>query len=592
MTYERIGQPCRNFNILGSTIIVDPADGREKVVLSNFAAGATGNLILLDPESGEGEPIPLPGDEGAWAVLNLDDETLLVGTCPRYGYLHSLDLATRTWAAPLRDEGETYIWNLCRGSDGLVYGGTYPGCVLLRYDPARQRLENLGRMSENPDNLYSRYVYALPGHILVACGMAEMHLTLWDIERGQRRRFGRPGAQVRAVTDTFICTETDGQLNFYDTVTFEPMAARTDQLPVEPTLPYSGVRHVLTLQDGRLFAVRGQEYFVTDGTEAQPPLRPIPTPRPPTRIHTITAAPDGKIWGSSGFGQTIFSYDPASGEHWNSSAVCDQGGEVYGMAFAGDRLFLSAYSGGDHAVYDPSQPWDQVNNRNPRTLEAAGPALIRPEARSIIGPDGHFWTGWMARYGVYGGGISRINVETLAVTVWSDPVPSQTLTGLTADDRYLYFTTGGAGNGLPDKVESFHFVVWDPAGEIVWQQAFPTGQRLGPLAAVNGRVLVVVGTAVQIFNPNGMIWEKTVALDQTCQCLLALDGQHGLLFCGDNAWAVDARTGTKSHVCNLPGPARTATCTAEGTLYFAQGTELYRLQEKASSQGQTKEKCT
>ena len=95
MTYQRIGDPCRNFNILGSTTLIDPVDGREKVVLSNFAAGGTGNLIFLDPDTGEGEAIPLPGDEGAWAVLNLDNETLLVGTCPRSGYLHRLDLASR-----------------------------------------------------------------------------------------------------------------------------------------------------------------------------------------------------------------------------------------------------------------------------------------------------------------------------------------------------------------------------------------------------------------------------------------------------------------------------------------------------------------
>ena len=43
MGIECLGEPCRNFNILGSTTIVDPVDGLEKVVLSNFAAGAVGN---------------------------------------------------------------------------------------------------------------------------------------------------------------------------------------------------------------------------------------------------------------------------------------------------------------------------------------------------------------------------------------------------------------------------------------------------------------------------------------------------------------------------------------------------------------------
>ncbi|MBI92327.1 MAG: hypothetical protein CME05_03830 [Gemmatimonadaceae bacterium] len=43
METESLGQPCRNFQILGIGSFIDPVDGREKVVLSNFAAGATGD---------------------------------------------------------------------------------------------------------------------------------------------------------------------------------------------------------------------------------------------------------------------------------------------------------------------------------------------------------------------------------------------------------------------------------------------------------------------------------------------------------------------------------------------------------------------
>ena len=140
MNSRFLGSSCRNFQILGIEKLTDPRDGREKVVLSNFAAGTAGNLILVDPETGEGESLPLPGDSGAWAVHNWHDQKLLVGTCGHFGYLHCLDLVTREWAEPLRDANESYIWNFCVGSDGLVYGGTYPGCVLLQYDPNSHRL--------------------------------------------------------------------------------------------------------------------------------------------------------------------------------------------------------------------------------------------------------------------------------------------------------------------------------------------------------------------------------------------------------------------------------------------------------------------
>lgn len=108
------------------------------------------------------------------------------------------------------------------------------------------------------------------------------------------------------------------------------------------------------------------------------------------------------------------------------------------MRFVNDLLFLSAYSGGDHIVYDPSMPWDQMNNVNPKTLQSVGPDLIRPESKSIIGPDGNFWTGWAASYGVYGGGITRVNTTTYEVSVCHNPVPGQMVAGMDADDRFIY----------------------------------------------------------------------------------------------------------------------------------------------------------
>jgi len=71
MQTQLLGQPCRNFQILGIGSFTDPIDGQEKVVVSNFAAGGTGTLVVINPATGEGEDIALPGDSGAYAVLQL-----------------------------------------------------------------------------------------------------------------------------------------------------------------------------------------------------------------------------------------------------------------------------------------------------------------------------------------------------------------------------------------------------------------------------------------------------------------------------------------------------------------------------------------
>lgn len=561
-------------------LVRDPRDGREKVVLGNWAGGEVGSLVFIEPASGEGEALLLPGDEGPEGLLNLDNRKLLVGTSEQYGYLHSLDLSSCRWAKPLRDPKETYIWNLCRGSDGMIYGGTYPGCVLLRYDPIGHTLTNLGRMSEDKDNLYTRWVYGgLHGYILVYCGLATPHLTLYDIKTRTARPFGKPRARVREIMDRFLCTDTDGKLDFYDITTLKPIPEDLTSALTPPWQPpYAGTGGSglqIKLSNTTRFAVRGQEYYVAREGELYPPLKPIPAEAPATMMFTVTCDPAGKIWGSCSFGQTIFSYDPASGKSWNSPAVCNAGGEVYGMAFAGDKLFMTAYCGGDHIVYDPAQPWDQIGNINPRALQPVGPALIRPESKSVIGPDGNFWTGWMAQYGKYGGGLSRVDVRSLRVTSWCDPVPEQAVTGLTADNRYLYFITGGSGNGLPNKSGPFHFVVWDPAGGIVWQRAFDPDVWLGGLLAVSERVILKKHKLLEVFNPQVMAFERAIPMDEPVQAMVALPDGAAALFCSDGLWRIDPLSGEKRRMCALPGVVHTAAMSPNGELFFACGSRLY-----------------
>ena len=60
-----------------------------------------------------------------------------MGTCSNFGYVHAFDLKSRKWLEPLRDKDERYVWNMTLGSDGKIYGGTWPGCVLFQYDPEK-----------------------------------------------------------------------------------------------------------------------------------------------------------------------------------------------------------------------------------------------------------------------------------------------------------------------------------------------------------------------------------------------------------------------------------------------------------------------
>ena len=297
--YHDLGEPCRNYNILAVAAIKDPLDGRPKVVLSSYVAEGTGCLVFVDPVTGQGEQLELPADSGAWALLNDHDERLLVGTCASYGYLHSLDLRSRNWAPPLRVEGETYIWQLCVASDGLVYGGTWPGCVLLRYDARTHQLINLGKVSDVGGNCYSRYVHGyVPGKILIDCGWEECHISLYDLATGNFQRFGEVGESVVGFGPGFLCTRVGEARHYYNIPELEPLGQdMAAYLLAQPILPYkSEFGHHIWLADNTLFSVRGQSYYLVSPEVVEPELIPIPTQRPPTANLGLAASNDGCVW--------------------------------------------------------------------------------------------------------------------------------------------------------------------------------------------------------------------------------------------------------------------------------------------------------
>jgi len=578
--WKYLGQPCRNFNILATTIITDPLDGREKFVLSNFAAGETGNIIVIDPESNKGESYTLPVGAGAWGLVNWHDEKIIVGTCTEQAYLHVFDLKTRTFSKPVVSEGETYFWQMATASDDKIYGGTYPGCTLTQFDPKTNTFRNLGKVSENPKNLYSRTVLTgAPGYVFITYGFEEPGVAYYDIKKDILGKLGNPGDTIKAANATFVCLENNGTHRFYAAKDLSPMEDADGTL--EKQLGVSG-KNPNQLSDGRIAGVKGQEYYVLEKQRAlkAEDLKRIPVDATPTEILNLTSDQKGLIWGSCGFGMTIFNYNPKNKKYWNSATLSNTGGEVYGMVFYKEKLFTTAYSGGEHSVYDPSQPWNAFDNVNPKMFATVKPKLIRPVGRTLMGPDGGIWTGWSAAYGVYGGGLSRVEPDTLKMDYWYDPVPNQQVAGLTADDKYLYFTTNGGASGLSYNSDIHcHFAVWKPGTGIVRDIVLQKGETPGFGVLAHGNIVaLVINKEIRIYDPVKDDFVRTISLEgKGCSWLIPLDKKHIGAFAGKTLYAVDIFTGTKTILCDLPGNVSAAMTDQKGRIYFSVKSKLYEV---------------
>ena len=577
--WKYLGQPCRNFNILANTVVIDPYDGQEKFVLSNFAAGEVGSIVLIDTHTGKGENFVLPAGAGAWGLVNWHNEKLIIGTCTGKAYLHVFDLKTRKFAEPIESPGESYFWKMDLASDDKVYGGTYPGCSLTQYDPKTHTFKNLGKLSQNPKNLYSRPVMGgTPGYVFVWYGFDESGVAYYDIKNEKFGKIGNPGDTLKEANKEFVCLENKGVLSFYSAKDLSLLEDTDGAL----TAKLSNLGGLKELADGRLAGVRGQEYYILDKLRPikADDLKRIPVDALPTEIFNLTTDKKGKVWGACGFGMTIFNYNPKTKQHWNSPSLTNRGGEVYGMVFHKDKLFTSAYVGGEHCVYDPSKPWNAFDNVNPKMFASVSPQLIRPEGRSVMGPDGCIWTGWSANYGVYGGGLSRVQPDTLKMDYWYDPVPGQQVAGVTADDKLVYFTTNGGASGLGyNKSVQCHFAAWKPGVGIVKDFTFKRGETTGHgLLAHAGRVAVAINNELRIYDPEKEDFVKTVSMEGSrCSWMIPLDKTHVGAFAGKTFFSVNVLDGSKKVVCSLPGSVGAATIDRKGRIYFSVKSKLYSI---------------
>ncbi len=568
MQLELLGEPCRNFCFLGSIAVRDKKDGgKEKIVFSSFAAGETGVILIIDPETGEGESIALPSDSGAWALALQDEDTLLIGTCAQYGALHVFDIPSRTFTASFRTDSETYIWNLVKASDGRVYGGTYSGCVLVRYDHAKKELKKLGRLSDDPGNLYSRTVYPDDrgdGNIMIQCGYSSPCCVIYDIH-AEKITASLPGTLGGITRDAVKVGD-----KVYSRTGFTETAASD----VEFTVPASAA----ALSDGTLFAPSGQEYVLEkDGRKEFHDFKVLP---PPTGILAFTAGEDGALRGGSGFGQTIFRFDPVTGEYANTKNVCTGGGEVYGMCVSGGKVYCTSYAGGDTTVYDPQLPWDQRGNKNPVTAASCGSAgLIRPTGFSTFGPDGKLWTGWQSSYGTYDGGITRFDPVSYEQKIWHNIVSEQCVDSLSAGEKYLYFTTGNSANGLRPREGALHLACIGTECEVIRDITYPEGETPNKPVFFNGKIYVpVTGPRPRVDVYDETLGEsESFVYDDPVHALYVLPVTGALLAVCAHSCAVIGGDGSLLRKVHDSGISGRIAVTRDEKLYLASGSKIFRL---------------
>ncbi len=611
---ELLGQPCYAKNVLATALVKDRATDKEWFVLSDMNEATHGELLFVDFENNTGKAYKAPAGSGAWALKEVAGDRLIVGTFYD-GVFMVFDLNKMEFTKVVDFPGESYIWNLAVGSDGRVYGGTYSGGKLGALDLNDYSVEDFGNPA--PPNLYLRYVWELPdGRILCHFYSQKPMGMIFDpkTKKFEPSPAALPGSTFGATFDGYFVSGRqvfDGKtLEEVKPIpfptppadkgiwSFAPMTNAKTAYMSQGSALYSytagdkdlklvsdlrgGIREVSS--KGWALGLRGQDYFVIKPGDTEVELKRIPVESSPRKTMFLRVAPDGRLWGGPHFGQTLWWMDPVTKKYENTSTICNAGGEVYDVAFSDDKVYAVSYARGDVVEYDPNQPWDQINNVNPRVIASLGASgYIRPEGGTNLGPDGKIYTGWLAGYGVYGGALSITDPKTGDNKIIENPLGEQAIIGaFPGDDGLVYISTGLVGNGLPKKSgENPRFGIFDTAtDQVIFKEEFEGKSNIWVLAydAKSKRVLITVDGKMTLFDANKRRFMTLVdapvrngrSVAQTADGVVYYPHK-------DTVVKLDMRTGRTSVVAQAADNIDNVACSADGKFYISSGVDVFSL---------------
>jgi streptogramin lyase len=620
-TVEYLGSPCRAKQILAGRTVTDRATGREWFVLTNMNELSGLELLFIDFERDSGKAFRAPAGQGSWCVIEVPGDRLVTSTYYD-GQFVIFDLKKMAFIKTVGFPGESYIWNMAIGSDGRVYGGTYGHGKLGALDLNTYTVEDLGAPA--PPNMYLRTVSATPdGRILCSFGIEKPTTLLYD---PATKRFDPVPKTIEGVGDGiswrgyFLAGSSAFKGKSFDVVAPPPFpvppadkggwwvdseltsedalylrqgsavyryAAGSNNLALVADIDLRSGMYRAASKAGELLGTRGQDYFVVKPGDKTLTLLPIPVESAPRRTLFLRADDRGRLWGGPTFGQTLWWMDVRTKKAVNTGAICDAGGEVYDATFLNGKVYAASYAGGDITEYDPDQPWDQWNHKNPKPLARVGPKYIRPVGGIVTGPDGKLYSGWMAQYGTYGGAVAITDPATGDTRVIENPLGEQAVEGLATDGRFAYVGTSLSANGLAPKTgESAQFGVLDLAtGKVAFRRTFQgaSAVRACTYDAKTKLVAMIVyakAPVLRLFDPAARRFVRGPAGDlrNVTSHSMAATGD-GMLYYGheEQVVALDLQTAKAAVIAEAPSGVSEVTVSPQGEVYVSCGAEVYRV---------------
>lgn len=482
-----IGTPVREGGIMGHCVGKDKNGKLNTLYMSFTQAGKPLAFVALNLDTREAITYRAPRDDGAWGTYAASDGCVYIGTYGT-GSLYKFDPKKEK----IEDLGtgiqsESYIWDFAEDDYGNLYGCTYGNGKLLKYNLKTGEKTDLGRFHEKL--AYSRHVFKhKSGKIICSMGTSPLGIGIYDPVTDEKKFVPYPDTEATGFLRIFY--DEEGNL-------YSEYADKLYRIDNDSFIPFEGKvteKPRLVLEDGSKITKVASGSITLEKPDGTTENIEYTYDSAGAEIFMLHKGPDGKIYGSTALPLKMFSYDPKTGKMENLGVPCSAGGEIYSMVNVGERLFTAAYGHAIVSAYDPSKPWNFgfEEGNNPRQIhEFVSHGQNRPK-QMCVASDGNIYIATTPCYGQVSGALCRLNPVTYEYKVWRGIVEDDALESVAAIPGTPYICAGSTyetGLGIYDgNYRDAYLLLFDVEKEEVVHRSQPVkgGKLIVDLHYYNG----------------------------------------------------------------------------------------------------------
>lgn len=472
---KELGIPVRGVNWV-RLHVGKAADGRECLYATMGQQGDNLFVLQIDPETGEFSQhvAQVPNSHYPTAAIWGKDDRLYVGAAysghllrydPKKGKIEDL--------GAINPPHDSFPCRIDNAPDGSLWIGAYGSAGLTRYDPKTGEFTRYGRMDDV--DMYCYPLAAPDGIVACQVQVTRPHVVLLDPQSGEKKTVGpvitagEPGKSVwlfRGADGELYIASSEG--NFH----IKGMEAQPVQtLPPEQRPPSLSDSSTCSFADAQYQEYR--ELVIENPEKGIKRQFHLDYEAAGSDIFLVHLGPDGRIYGSSVMPLHMFRYDPRNGDLTDLGRCSTSTGEAYSMGNLDGKMYICAYPGAVLSVYDPARPYHfgEGPDDNPRQIGRMDEISLRPRAM-LTGPLGRVWTGSYPAYGTWGGPLAWYDPSTSERKSYRHILQDQSVISL-AWIESMGLIAGGTsiegGTGTHPKADEAALFLWDPVAEkSVW----------------------------------------------------------------------------------------------------------------------------